>query len=204
MLQRSIETIVKYDQSKMQITRNHKNKLINSFSIHEMNLHQITSYFSWGTSLVGLKGFGICLIKPSTRTTFPLKLENVENVYLGFKNQNKPPVHPGRSTWIILSKSKTPQSRSEDVRIKDNPVWDFCRQCRSVNKKKGKEIRSQSNMDTKHRAKVHFRNRIKILYSLLTGERESTNPSERVNRLNIPFRKDQAFAITCGKAKPLK
>ena len=43
-----------------------------------------------------------------------------------------------------------------------------------------------------------------FLQTLLTGDSECTNPSERVKRLTTSFGSDLIFAVTCGKKKPPK
>ena len=43
-----------------------------------------------------------------------------------------------------------------------------------------------------------------FLHTLLSGERECSNPSERVRRLSTSFGNDLVYAVSCGKNKPPK
>ena len=43
-----------------------------------------------------------------------------------------------------------------------------------------------------------------FLYTLLTGEFDCGNPSERIQKLATNFGSDLVFAVTCGKLKPPK
>uniref|UniRef100_UPI00358E7DDF uncharacterized protein n=1 Tax=Myxine glutinosa TaxID=7769 RepID=UPI00358E7DDF len=152
-----------------------------------------------------MNSHGITKIKPSTKKHVRRKLESELEGSLHFVSNEK-----GR---VLLY----PDSLSMDDLVKEahNMKQDL------------REAQSIKSMDVLTKAAIQLRNQIKkqdvqqswppdtqksvipeavtkFLYTLLTGDTECANPSERVQRLAASFGSDLVFAVTCGKTKPPK
>lgn len=148
---------------------------------------------------------GISQIRPSTKKHVRRKLETEMGGSLCFVSDEK-------GKLLIY-----PDSLSLD---------DLAKQVHSL-KKDLQEARAANSGDVLTKTAMQLRNQIKkqdvsqpwppdteqnvipqsvieFLYTLLTGECECADPSDRVQRLAISLASDFVFAVTCGKTKPPK
>ena len=152
-----------------------------------------------------MNSFGIIQINHSAKKHVRRKLESEFGGSLHFISNDK-----GK---LLLY----PDSRSMD---------DLAIQAYSM-KQELQEAKTVISRDVVTKAATHLRNQVKnqevcqawppsieqsvvpetvtgFLRTLLTGEHECVNPSERVQRLAISFGSDLVFAVTCGRTKPPK